>query len=238
MNVGTIVSRVKRQFGDEAGVQVTDDDIYSWINEAQLEAVSQDEKLLTSIRLKTVQQAYTMDNAFPLEQDVLSVQDVRYTTADKITGYNNDRGDYLTYVDHINYKQYFDTSIDSLNKGTPVAYTIVSGLLTSSLPEGNTLKAIRLLPPADEDKDEQVLIVRYAKYPEEIDNSFVNTELPNYLNNYIINYCLMKAFAMDEDWNASQVNANKAQSSLSTNFARSDVNQGAYPTLNTLPGDR
>lgn len=32
---------VKRQFGDESGVQITDDDIWRWIDSAQLEIVSQ-----------------------------------------------------------------------------------------------------------------------------------------------------------------------------------------------------
>ncbi len=37
---GDIATYVKRQFGDESGVQITDADIFRWINAAQLEIVS------------------------------------------------------------------------------------------------------------------------------------------------------------------------------------------------------
>lgn len=36
-----IANYVKRQFGDESGVQISDQDIYRWINSAQIEIVSQ-----------------------------------------------------------------------------------------------------------------------------------------------------------------------------------------------------
>lgn len=37
MNVQDVVTRVKRTFGDEAGVQITDADLIRWINDAQEE---------------------------------------------------------------------------------------------------------------------------------------------------------------------------------------------------------
>lgn len=38
---GDVASYVKRQFGDESGTQMTDTDIYRWINSAQLEIIAQ-----------------------------------------------------------------------------------------------------------------------------------------------------------------------------------------------------
>lgn len=45
MNVGEIKTRVKRQFGDESGVQITNADILRWINDGQLEIVRKTECL-------------------------------------------------------------------------------------------------------------------------------------------------------------------------------------------------
>lgn len=39
LTVGDIKTRVKRQFGDEAGAQITDDDILRWANDGQLDIV-------------------------------------------------------------------------------------------------------------------------------------------------------------------------------------------------------
>lgn len=38
---GQVARTVKRQFGDESGTQITDEDIFRWIDSAQLEIVSQ-----------------------------------------------------------------------------------------------------------------------------------------------------------------------------------------------------
>src|SRR4249920_3716410 len=46
--VSDVVSRVKRQFGDEAGVQITDTDIIRWVNDGQLE-ITKKNKVLKSI---------------------------------------------------------------------------------------------------------------------------------------------------------------------------------------------
>jgi hypothetical protein len=46
LNVTDIAVRVKRTFGDEAGVQIVDDDIIRWINEAQEEITNDNQGLL------------------------------------------------------------------------------------------------------------------------------------------------------------------------------------------------
>ena len=49
MNVGDVLTRVRRTFGDEAGIQITQDDVIRWINDAQREAVMQNEGLLQKV---------------------------------------------------------------------------------------------------------------------------------------------------------------------------------------------
>src|SRR3954468_20524112 len=45
LTVGDVFDRVKRTFGDESSAQVTEDDILRWINDAQREAIMQNEGL-------------------------------------------------------------------------------------------------------------------------------------------------------------------------------------------------
>ena len=49
LNIQDVANRVKRTFGDESGVQVTDDDIIRWVNDAQLEISRQNEDLLEAV---------------------------------------------------------------------------------------------------------------------------------------------------------------------------------------------
>ena len=49
--VGDVYSQVKRVFGDESGVQLTNDDIARWINEAQVDISKQNQILQTTATL-------------------------------------------------------------------------------------------------------------------------------------------------------------------------------------------
>src|SRR5512138_1815684 len=75
MNVGDIITRVRRTFGDEAAVQVTDDDVIRWINDAQIEVVKHNEGALQKsdlIDLVANQSTYTMPT------DLLILRTLRY----------------------------------------------------------------------------------------------------------------------------------------------------------------
>lgn len=74
MLVSEIALRVKRQFGDEAGAQITDADIIRWVNDAQREIAVNNDLLQTTATTATVngQDQYT------LPSDVLTMRSVRY----------------------------------------------------------------------------------------------------------------------------------------------------------------
>lgn len=74
MNGTEIATRVKRQFGDESGVQVTDADVIRWIGDAQREIAGANDLLQTVAHTAVVpgQQAYD------LPPDILLLRSVRY----------------------------------------------------------------------------------------------------------------------------------------------------------------
>lgn len=49
--VGDVYNQVKRVFGDESGVQLTNDDIVRWINEAQVDVAKQNQVMQTTATL-------------------------------------------------------------------------------------------------------------------------------------------------------------------------------------------
>lgn len=74
MLVNDIGLRVKRQFGDEAGIQVTDADIIRWVNDAQREIAKEDSLLQTFATTSAVanQQEYVRP------PDILVLRSVHY----------------------------------------------------------------------------------------------------------------------------------------------------------------
>lgn len=74
-HVSDVATTVKRQFGDEAGVQITDSDIIRWINEGQTEISN----VLKPIKAKSVgaSVAGQKDYLFPTDK-IVQVESIHY----------------------------------------------------------------------------------------------------------------------------------------------------------------
>jgi hypothetical protein len=73
VNVLEIAKRVKRQFGDEAGAQITDEDIIRWINDAQRDLAASNDLLQTTATTKVVRG----QDHYNLPPDLLTLRSVR-----------------------------------------------------------------------------------------------------------------------------------------------------------------
>jgi hypothetical protein len=73
--VGDVYSQVKRAFGDESGVQLTNDDIARWINEAQVDIAEQNQVLQAKATMMTVagQAAYSLSAITPPIDSIASI---------------------------------------------------------------------------------------------------------------------------------------------------------------------
>lgn len=74
MNGTEIATRIKRQFGDEAGAQITDSDILRWINDSQRE-IAHNNDLLQTVATTNV---LADQDQYTLPSDVLNLRSVRY----------------------------------------------------------------------------------------------------------------------------------------------------------------
>jgi hypothetical protein len=70
LNVQDVANRVRRTFGDDGGVQVTDDDILRWVNDAQLQISTDNEELLETVATADIIQGQA-DYSIPSDMNVL-----------------------------------------------------------------------------------------------------------------------------------------------------------------------
>lgn len=108
MIVSDIVTRVQRQFGDEASVQVTSDDVIRWINDAQKEIAVQNDLMQATGTAASV----IGTNAYNFPADMLSLNKLFY---------NNSKLRYLARGEYDSYVNPQDPN--EVNTGDPLVYT-------------------------------------------------------------------------------------------------------------------
>lgn len=177
MNVQDIVTRVRRSFGDEAAVQVTNEDVIRWINDGQVEIIKHNENALqTSDFIDLVANQST----YALPTDYLMLRSIRYKYTDMLS-YSA-----LKYLS----MQQFDESIDgwdgtAYNSSSPRFYTINEGnLILFPTPDRDAVDGLKLL---------------YNKKPIDVVALSDNLSLPLIYHNTIVNYCMWQASLLDED---------------------------------------
>lgn len=216
MIVSDIYSRVKRQFGDESGVQVTDADILRWINSGQREIVMQNEGLLEKTALtNTVENQQEYD--LPVDLLVLKFISLKYTGQNsffKLKGYSATK--FNEYVD--------GWSGTDFGTGTPVAYTLFSGkIILFPIPDTTISNAIKIY---------------YNRKPVDVTGSLDTPDLPEIYHESLVKYCLQQAYEMDEDWDASQLKGSAVDADISLLRGREEwKEQERYPVITVLAED-
>lgn len=216
MIVSDIYSRVKRQFGDESGVQVTDTDILRWINSGQREIVAQNEGLLEKTALTSTvanQQEYTL----PTDLLILKFISLKYSSQlsyFKLKGLKTT--DFNEYID--------GWAGTSFGAGTPVVYTIFSGKI--------------VLFPTPDATVADALKIYYNRIPVDVTGSSDTPDLPTLYHEVLVKYCLQQAYEMDEDWDASQIKGSALDADIALLRGREEWKQQEFfPTITILSED-
>jgi hypothetical protein len=211
MTVADIVIRVNRVFGDESAVQIQQADIIRWINDAQREAVMQHENLLPKEgTLDTV--ANTATYTLPADCFTLGAVYLRQSTSSSY------------YMLRSFSRERMDSSIDGwqgpdYGTATPQVYTRgADGTITLfPTPDASVTGGLRL---------------SYSKYAPDVVNTTDDISIPAYYYGYVEQYCLMKAYEMDEDWESADKKAAFIQSTIDFNNNRDAwFGRGTYPTI-------
>lgn len=216
MNVQDIVTRVRRIFGDDAAVQVTDADIIRWINDGQVEIVKNNDSALQTtgfINLIAGQSSYT------LPADLLVLRSLRYKYA------TMDSFSRLIYKN----MQQFDEEVDgwdgtAFSASNPVFFTTYEGAVT--------------LFPTPDTSNVGGLKILYNKKPVDVVTLVDALALPLIYHNTIVKYCMWQASLLDEDHEPGMMYRSDFQSDMDS-LMRSEVADpvATYSTITVLQDD-
>jgi hypothetical protein len=217
--VQDIMDRVRRSFGDESSVQIEDNDLFHWINDACREVVMQHENLLqTSGLIDGVagQEFYTPPT------DCFTINAVMYRDTD------DTNGSYfaLRFVGPAQMTQSADGWRGNVyGNGVPQVFTRADN------------GQFAVFPPPDVSRTGAIKII-YARYANNVSVVGDPIDLPPYYHSFVEHFCMMKAYEMDEDWESADRKAQLVQSTLNFNSNREAwFGRETYPVIVTEYGD-
>ena len=207
MNVGVIKRRVKRQFGDTSGAQITDEDIIDWINQGMVDIVRRTECLVSHRQASVVQN----DPSYTLPPDVLFIQRVTLD-GNTLASTSQQSIDYL------------GRDTDNAGAGTPYTYFL----------SGNV---INLYPKPSVDGNDN-LDIFYVRMPTEVAVDNDVPEIPLFMHEDIIRYCLARAKELDDDLEGAAALGQEYDSRMNNAlFEIKGQPADSYPSVRVLPGD-
>lgn len=205
-----VADRVKRTFGDESGVQVTDTDIIRWVNAAQLEIASKNQILKAKATTESVagQYAYSLSEAM----DIQYINSIHYEGAKLKFESFNDAEQYI-----------FREDPKRIAEGTPTIWYEWAG-------------SIELFPIPDKSGD--TITVYYHKLPDQITNLSDTLSVPDNYYNRITEYVLAQAYEMDENLQAHQTKmVDFADNLINMSNDEARISVDTYPMITILPED-
>lgn len=217
-----IASRVKRQFGDESGVQITDDDIIMWLNDAMREAAIQNSNI--NLKRKYVPALYReVSYSLPDASNVIGVHSIQFRPSPD--------SPYLplmyaapAQMDRI-FPEWNNGVVRTESTGCPAFYSV-----------GANGKFIVF--PAPSENDGLGFSVLYNSMFAETEELTALLEISPRYYQYLVEYCLMKAYELDENWEAADRKASFIQSTLNVlSMDDANMNQGVFPSITVNPED-
>lgn len=214
LNVEDVSNRVKRTFGDDAGIQITDADIFRWINDAQLEISVKNEGLLETIALGNIVSGTAEYNTPP---DMNALRSMTY---------KNFRLKSLSFGEFNEYLDGFSAPSNQggYGNGTPQVFMVYAGKIT-------------LFPTPNENLTGGLKIY-YSRHPASVGNLADALTVPDRYHTTVVNYCLQQAYEMDE--NGDMTTFKKGQFDESVMKLKDQekwTSTEFYPRITTLPED-
>lgn len=216
MIVSDIQTRVKRQFGDEAGVQLTDADIIRYINDGVRQLVSTNEQLLQKVGYAT---SVANQAEYTLPVDCLILQGISFKGPNDLSYL---KLKYLTINEFNEYLDGWDGT--AYGSSSPTVYMIFGDTITFfPKPEQGAVNAIKIY---------------YNRTPVDVTLPSDTPDLPVLYHEVLVKYCLAQAYEMDEDFEASVLKNNQIQGDVTVLRGRDEWrNQETYPTITVRAED-
>ena len=200
-----VANEVKRQFGDESGVQVKDADILRWINNGQKEIVVKNKVLKGKATLPAV----------PGQADY-SLPAINIAVIESIHW----EGIPIPGIPYIEVETYIHNNVAlNLNAAKPLVWYEWAGVVT--------------FWPTPQQVD--TISVLYTKVPDPVGLLTDTLLLPDKYFNSLVKFVLAQAYEMDEDWEASNYKTQQMEADLNTmaDEERTTSNM-SYPVINEV----
>lgn len=206
---GDIVTDIQRTFGDEAGVQVTNSDIFRFINAAQIEITQKNDVLKASGTTSTVVGQYEYD--LDATMDINKIQSIQYNGIKLQHKSWNEAEEYLLNEDP-----------NRVASGTPEFWFDWGNL-------------IQLFPKPDA---VGTLKIYFSPLPTVVDNVADSLSLPDNYYNRIFDYVMARAYELDENFQGHQAKMGQfSDELLNMSLQDSTQNNDKYQTIYVRPED-
>lgn len=203
--VSDVADHVKRQFGDESGVQISNSDILRWTNNGQREIVTRNQIL--KAKATTLSEAGKRDYTFP-DQDIYQIESLHYDG---------------TPVKNVNYREaeeYLISKHSEAYRGAPKIWYEWAGVVT-------------FWPtPQESGKDISLL---YTRFPPNLESLQSTLTIPDKYYDTLLRYVLHQAFELDENWDASNMKLQQFTADLDILSEEERTSQHmTYPTITVI----
>jgi len=210
MNLSDIQKRVKRQFGDESSVQITDDDITRWANDALIEITNRNELL----QVRATADLVTGQMEYELPPDFSRLRSIRLQGGE-LLGIAMQEADRMFFG-------YDDPTQRTI--GPPQYYWSW----------GNHFA----LYPVPDSSKVQGIIMYYSRFPHVLTIPDDTPEIGVEYHPMIVQYCLAQAYELDENLQGMQAKEQQFAQSQSVLAEQENViNDDLYPTITISPWD-
>ena len=209
--VQDVLTSVKRQFGDESGVQITDSDIIRWVDDAQREVMMNNPEInaaVVSVNITAGQ---------PLYPVLINVPDI-----DTIHSVHFD-GAILRNMTFLQAQEYIIKNTTNDQRGTPTFWYEYAGTIN--------------LWPVPDTSITGGLKIFYSAAPAEITTLGQLLSIPDSYFNAVVTYCMKQAMNMDENFQAAQSYDQQFEILMQKMSNRTQSESNQYPTITLLPGD-
>jgi hypothetical protein len=213
VDIAGIGRRVKRRFGDTSGAQITDADLYDWINDALIDIARRIEYDTSSISMNVTDgtETYYVGNIYIISI-ALDGRMLRQTTFREMD-------------------QRFPNRYETVIKGTPEMYWMRSGFAyLYPIPDAASAGNSRL-------------VATYIQVPNTVNSTAdISTDtnypdLPTQMHEAIVEYCIWKAKELNEDADADKFKRNYDEKIELAMYESHVPYANSYPAIRVLPGD-
>jgi hypothetical protein len=205
-----VIQRVKTQFGDNSGAQLTDDVILRWINDGQQEIVNNN-PILKDAKLSNIV-AGQAEYSFPSDK----VQFIEAVYVDNRPVKNVSPQSFRDFI-------LADDPNRVANSKYPDIWYERAGIIT--------------FYPTPNESFTNGLKLEYVKMPTAVASAGDTLGIPDRYLTHLVNYCMMQALEYDENYSAAQLKAAQFRDGLDRlnykeNISQLDMYPGVSPDVN------